>query len=704
MWITQISIKNPVFASMVMAALLVLGLVSYGRLPVERLPDIASPEVFIQLNYPGASPEAIENDLIKPIEDQINTISGVKHIFATAKEGNGFMQVEFRLDVDSSNATQELRDKVALIRPGFPREAKDPLIVKADISGESQPVVQLALRSDTRTLRELTTFADQIIAKQLRMVSGVGNVNIGGGVNRQVQLLLHPSQMSSLAVGVDQVISAVQDANQDTPAGSIVNGRNEQLLRIEGKIKDPKQFGQIIVARQGDSPVYLSQVADVVDGEEERTSISRYNGQPALGLDIVPIQGANIVELGESVKQAVAELKKRLPTDVELVVTHANSDDIKNSLDQTKETIMEGALLTILIVFMFLHSWRSTVITALTLPISVVAAFIVVHAFGFSLNMLTLMALSLSIGLLIDDAIVVRENIVRHLAMGKSHIRAALEGTQEIGLAVMATTFAIVVVFVPVAFMKGIIGRFFYQFGITVAVAVMVSLFVSFTLDPMLSSIWEDPETDRFKYAPWLGRFMARFESLVELAHAFYGRSLEWALANRWKTVFAAFLVFIVSVVGLTPFIGTEFVPRTDDGFVYIKMNTPVGASLDYTDAKVRQVEDSLKTFKEIDSIQATVGTDAGKNYADISLKLVDRHKVKRRSQEELEKEVRRVVSGIAGIELSVGFDKPIFISVLGPDSGKLSAIASGLMTWRVAKRPQTPPLQCISIMILPAT
>ncbi|MBV8657819.1 MAG: efflux RND transporter permease subunit, partial [Burkholderiales bacterium] len=686
MWITQVSIKNPVFASMVMAALLVLGIVSYRMLPVERMPNVASPYVWVQLNYPGASPEAIENDLIKPLEEQINTVSGIKHIYATTREGSGFMSIEFRLDVDSANATQEIRDKIALIRPTFPKEAKDPLVVKADISGETQPVVQLALRSNTRTLRELSTLADQVIVKQLQMVSGVGSISTGGGVLRQVQLFLHPDQMSSLSVGVDQVINAVQDANQDMPAGSIVNGHNEQLVRVEGKIKDPKQFGKIIVARQANAPVYLEQVADVVDGEQERTSISRLNGQPAISLDVFPIQGANIVELGAGIKAAAEKLKARIPSDVELVVTQSNSDDIERAVGQTKETIIEGAALTVLIVFMFLHSWRSTVITALTLPISVIATFIVVHAMGFSLNMLTLMALSLSIGLLIDDAIVVRENIVRHLGMGKSHFQAALEGTSEIGLAVMATTFAIVVVFVPVAFMHGIMGRFFYQFGISVAVAVLVSLFVSFTLDPMLSSVWHDPEEDRFKHLPRLRRFMDRFESVVVKAHDIYGRILEWALKHRKTVVFGSIGIFIASLP-LVAFTGFEFAPETDSGTVFLKMNTPIGSSLEYTDAKVHQVEDVLKQFKEIALVQVTVGTDDGKNYAEVNLKLTDKNKTHRRSQQLLQGDIRKAVSTVAGIELSVGGDKPIFISLLGPEPAKLTAITQDLMK-RLGKIP----------------
>ena len=283
-----------------------------------------------------------------------------------------------------------------------------------------------------------------------------------------------------------------------------------------------------------------------------------------------------------------------MPADVELRVANSTADAAERSVNRVKATIVEGALLTVIIVFLFLHSWRSTIITGLTLPIAVIATFIALYAFGFTLNFLTLMALSLCIGLLIDDAIVVRENIVRHLGLGKDHVTAAREGTDEIGLAVMATTFAIVAVFVPIAFMSGIIGRFFFQFGVTVAVAVLVSLFVSFTLDPMLSAVWHDPPGSRFARVPWLGRVMERVERGIEWLHALYGTILEWALGHR-RSVLAIAVVSFLASFAIVPLVGTEFVPEADEGFITLRLNTPVGSSLEYTDGKVRQVEAVLK-------------------------------------------------------------------------------------------------------------
>ena len=505
MWITRVSINNPVFATMVMVGIAVLGLFAYNRLRVEQMPDVTLPFVFVLTSYPGASPEAVEADVTKPLEYAINTVSGANLIRSNSKEGRSEIFAEFRMSTDMAKAMQDVRDKIAQVRPGFPRDVKDPLVLRAD-QENAQPIVSLAVLSPTATLRDLTSLTDQTIVKGLENVPGVARIDISGRVTRQILIQIKPNAVTSLGIGVDQVINAIRAANQDMPAGRITRGQSDSIVRVEGKIKDPAQFGRIIVMQQGGAPVYLSQVADVIDGEKEQDSIARINGRPSITLDILKAQDANIVDTGRGIKEAVTALKKRLPPDVELRVANSAADTVEASVDRVKSTIVEGALLTILIVFLFLHSWRSTIITGLTLPIAVIATFIALYAFGFTLNFLTLMALSLCIGLLIDDAIVVRENIVRHLGLGKDHVTAAREGTDEIGLAVMATTFAIVAVFVPIAFMSGIVGRFFFQFGLTVAVAVLVSLFVSFTLDPMLSSVWHDPPGSRFKRVPWLGR------------------------------------------------------------------------------------------------------------------------------------------------------------------------------------------------------
>jgi len=705
MWITRVSIKNPVFAPMVMVGIMVLGAFSYARLRVEQMPDVTLPYVDIETVYPGASPEVVETDVSKPIEEAVNTVSGVKRIYSNSRDGRSQVFVEFRLGTDITRAIQDARDKIALVRPTFPRDVKDPQVIRVQIE-DNQPTVSLAVMSPTVDLRELTSLTDQTIVKVLENIPGVAQIDVNGRITRQILIQIKPTAMTSFGIGVDQVMSAVQNANQDVPAGRITRGHSDSIVRVEGKIKDPTQFGRIIVAQQGGGPVYLSQVADVIDGEKEPDSISRINGRPSITIDIRKAQDANIIETGRGVKDALESLKGRLPEDVEVRIVYSQADQVQRSLDRVKSTIIEGALLTVLIVFLFLHSWRSTIITGLTLPIAVIATFLALYAFGFTLNMMTLMALSLCIGLLIDDAIVVRENIVRHLSLGKTHVAAAREGTDEIGLAVMATTFAIVAVFVPIAFMKGIIGQFFFQFGLTVAVAVLVSLFVSFTLDPMLSSIWRDPPGSRFSRVPWLGRFMDRVESVVEWVHRVYGKMLEWAIAethhrlylptfgvwtavttgdwralkprratitNRGIVLWSAVLIFFGSFA-LLPFIGKEFSPQVDESFISLRLNTPVGTSLEFTDTKVQEVEKVLKQFPEIVLAMTTVGTQDGRNYARVNVRLTDRG-ARSRSQKDIETAIRTALKPVPGIELALGYDRPIWVNLLGPDPDTLKQL-----------------------------
>jgi len=717
MWITRVSIKNPVFATMVMVGIVVLGLFSYARLRVEQMPEVTLPYVLILTAYPGASPEVIEADVTKPIEYAANTVSGVKRILSNSREGQSQVFVEFRLGTDATRAIQDVRDKIAGVRPGFPRDVKESLIVREQID-ENEPTVSLAVLSPTVDLRELTSLTDQTIVKALENIPGVARVRVNGGVTRQILIQIKPSALTALGIGIDQVMTAIQNANQDVAAGRVTRGQNDAVVRVEGKIKDPLQFGRIIVAQQGGGPVYLDQVADVIDGEKEFDSISRINDRPSITIDLQKAQDANVIEVGRNVTLALAALKPRLPADVDVQVVHSQAEEVQRSIDRVKSTILEGALLTVLIVFLFLHSWRSTIITGLTLPIAVIATFIALYAFGFTLNMMTLMALSLCIGLLIDDAIVVRENIVRHLAMGKTHLAAAREGTDEIGLAVMATTFAIIAVFVPIAFMRGLIGQFFFQFGLTVAVAVLVSLFVSFTLDPMLSSIWRDPPGSRFSRVPWLGRLMDRIEQVIERVHAIYGRMLEWALAetrhrvyvpvfgvvNAWRSrslsalkprcatithrgiVLWTSLLIFVSSFGLLPFIGTELMPQVDESFTSLRLNTPVGTSLEFTDTKVREVEAVLKQFPEVLLAMTTVGTEDGRNYARVNLKLTDRG-TRARTQKDIERAIRAALRPIPGIELALGYDRPVWVNILGPDPDTLKALIAQFAV-EVAKIP----------------
>ena len=709
MWFTRVSINNPVFATMVMAALCVLGLFSYSQLRVERLPDIAPPIVFVSVSYPGASPEAVETELTRPIELGLNGIAGVKMIRSNSVEGRSETVVEFTLDADMSRAVQDVRDKVSALQPAFPRDAKAPYVARFD-GDNAQPVVNLALVAPERSSRELSLLADQDVRKRLERVAGVARVDVGGLTVRQVRIDLDPQRLRAYQLTPADVSAALQRANADVPVGLLSSSKEEALVRVEGKMRDAKAFGDVVVANHGSLVVRLSDLGQLVEREREPDSLARVDGVPAISFQVYKQQDANIVQTGEGIKAAAEELRKSLPRGVELRLVYADSDWVKDSLSGVKRTLIEGALLTVAIVFLFLHSWRSTVITGLTLPIAVISAFIAVYLFGFTLNFMTMMALSLCIGLLIDDAIVVRENIVRHVHMGKDHFAAARDGTEEIGLAVMATTFAICAVFVPVAFMKGIIGKFFFPFGITVAVAVLVSLFVSFTLDPMLSSIWKDPPGNRLIKLWGIGHLMRATDRLLDVMHGTYERTIRWIFSGRhyrmlvppvpayahpidahgardkaqprqWRfaTVTPRALVLLGGVASfagallLAPLVGTEFIPESDNSYIRLNVRMPVGTSLTRGSEKMSQVESVVRAMPEVRMISTNVGGgdfSNGRNTGLISIQLTKPHE-RKRSQKKVEEAIREALRPIPGIDVAVGF-RPIFVSLMGPDPSVL--------------------------------
>ncbi|HMQ72742.1 MAG TPA: efflux RND transporter permease subunit, partial [Rubrivivax sp.] len=710
MWITRTSIANPVFATMVMVALCVLGLFSYQRLGVEQMPDIAFPGAYVQVVYPGASPEAVEREVARPIEEAINSIAGVRRIMSRSQEGRTGISAEFGLDADMDRAMQDLRDRISAVQATLPRDVEAPTIARFDSENE-QPVVVMALVSPTRSQRELSLFAEQQLDKRLQRVAGVARVDMSGLASREIRVDLDPTRLRAYGVTPAQIAQALAAANADQPVGVVSDRLQDAILRVEGRVGDPRDFADIVVARQGTLPLTLGDLGRVVDREREPDSVARIDGQRAINVEVHKQQDANIVAVGEAVKEAMEELREQLPPDVRLELIYASSDWVKGSLRGLQNTLIEGAILTVVIVFLFLHSWRSTVITGLTLPIAVISSFIAVYAFGFTLNFMTMMALSLCIGLLIDDAIVVRENIVRHVGMGKDHHTAAREGTDEIGLAVLATTFAICAVFVPVAFMGGIVGKFFYPFGVTVVVAVLVSLFVSFTLDPMLSSIWRDPPASRLATLPGLGHAIRATDRALEALHRLYARLVRWIFSGRrwrivalpayarpfgadgrrdpdaprrlrWATitprgvVLAVGALSFVVALGLTPVVGSEFVPQTDEGFTRLALRMPVGSSLDRTDAKVRQIEAIVREMPEVRIVSTWVGGAGQRNQAWLNIALVERRE-RTRSQKQLEDAIRAAIAGIPGVEVSVGFNRPIYVALLGPDAQELARLTN---------------------------
>ncbi|HCY62298.1 MAG TPA: nodulation protein NolG [Oxalobacteraceae bacterium] len=704
MWFTRISIGNPVLATMMMMAFVVLGLFSYHRLPVDQFPDVTFPVVVVQTDYPGASPETVESDVTRKVEEAVNTINGINNLTSRSYEGASVVIIEFVLTVDPAQAAQDVREKVALVKAAFRDEVEEPRVTRFDPA--DRPIYSVSVANDAsaspRSMRELTVIADQVVKKRLENVRGVGSVTLVGGVMREINIYIKPTEMEALGIGVDQVIQALRNENQELPAGAVRTLTNENVVQIQGRIRNPADFNRLIVARRGGQPVLLSQIASVVDGQQEQESLALYNGQRTLALDILKAQGQNTIEVADGLSAALKELEptlKALHPGVKLEVIKDSSRQIRVGVENVRKTLLEGAALTILIVFLFLNSWRSTVITGLTLPVALIGTFLFMYMFGFTINMITLMALSLCVGLLIDDAIVVRENIVRHAGMKvngryKSHRTAALEGTAEIGLAVLATTFSIVAVFLPVGFMGGIIGRFFHQFGITVTAAVLISMFVSFTLDPMLSSIWPDPAVHgsqrrgerRGWYANSIGRVLEQFERLVQWLSATYQVLLKWSLRHRKATLAIAVATFFGGfLIPATGLIGSEFVPQADYSETGVTFHTPVGSSLEFTESKARQVEAVLREFPEVRDLYTTVntGSSQGKNYATVFVRLTPRSE-RSRSAIQMAAPLRERLSQVAGITVThigtldgVGGDnKQMRLSILGSDLTQLARLS----------------------------
>ena len=694
MWFTRVSLKNPVFATMLMLGLVVLGLFAFQRLKVDQFPNIDFPVVVINTEYPGASPEIVESEVSKKIEEAVNSIAGINALTSRSYENQSVVVVEFQLHINGRKAAEDVREKVAAVRPSLRAEVKEPKVLRFDPA--SRAIWSLAVIPEAgeggKVLSpvEITNWSEQVLKKRLENVRGVGSVSLVGGTRREINLYLQPAAMEALGVTADQVVNAVRAENQDLPVGAIRSLQQERMVQIESRMQRPEDFGRIIVTRKGSTPIYLSQVARVQDGAQELDSLALYNGQRTLLLSVQKSQDENTIEVIDGLVKTVAGMKAEVPAGLRVEPITDTSRPIRVSVDNVRRTLIEGAILTVLIVFLFLNSWRSTVITGLTLPISLIGTFMFMQMFGFTINMVTLMALSLCVGLLIDDAIVVRENIVRHVQMGKDAWHASLDGTQEIGLAVLATTLSIVAVFLPIGFMQGIIGKFFHEFGITIVAAVMISMFVSFTLDPMLSSIWHDPAIHAHgeRHAPvtlydrTLGRVTNWFETATDRMGDGYQRILAWSLVHKRKTVLLAVGIFVLSVF-MVRFVGTEFIPKADFSETNVSFQTPVGSSLQATEAKARQIEGILRELPEVRYTVTTLNTGSalGKHSGSIYVRLVDR-KDRQRSVDQMSAVLRERLLRVPGITVThvglldpVGGNKQIEFSLQGPDQRELERL-----------------------------
>ena len=671
MFLTNISLKRPVFATVTILALVALGILSYIGLNINDYPEVEFPYVSVTVVQKGASPEQMESKVATKLEEAIGQISGVKHMYTTAKEGVVFVMAEFTLETLPEVAAQDVRDKIGLIRGVLPQDIEEPVIARYDPS--AQPIVSLAVTGDL-TMREMSVLVDDLVKKRIESIDGVGAVNIYGAKEREIQINLDKDKLASYGITTTEVLGSLSSENMEVPGGKVSSGDREVTLRTVGNIGKIADFAKLPVARRDDVQLYVKDIASVTDGVVEQESYSRYRGLPAIGIDIVKQSGSNTVKIADNINKAVEKLKKELPPGMNLDIVKDNSVYIRDSVNDVKKTIFEGTLLAVITVFIFLKDWRSTMISAIAIPTSIIATFFAMRLLNYSINFMSLMAMSLSVGLLIDDAIVVIENIVRHMKNGKSPLAAAKDGASELGLAVTATTLTVVAVFLPVGMMTGVVGQFFKQFGITVVCSVLVSYLVSFTLVPLLSSRFLKTE-EHLPRGP-LGKFLAWFNRVFDRVTEIYVSFLRWVLRNRFKTLCFSLLLFFGSLM-IVPLLGSSFVPTGDMGEVTIEAELDAGLNLQAADKATQKLESIIKSYPEVVKIYSTTKPEKASFY----VKTVDR-KNRQLTINELAYDMRRKLSVVPGVKVAVimqsGIDvkKAVEFRLLGDNLDELQIYA----------------------------
>lgn len=616
MKLSELSIQRPVLATVMSLGILLFGALSFTFLPVREYPQTDSPIVSVTTFYRGANPQVVETEITDVLEEQLSTIEGVKLLTSSSQEQVSNITVEFNLDRDVDKAANDVRDRVSRVRGELPPSADEPIVSKQD--SNAQPIIWLGLFGKDYNTLELSDFAYNVFTEKLQRLNGVGAVIIGGNRKYAMRVWLDPRRLAAYGVTVTDVERALQGQNAEVPSGRIEGKGREFSVHTRGDLTQPEEFAAIVVSSQGDRVVHLGDVADVKIGAEDDRNIARYNGLPAVGLGIVKQQKASTVDVAHAVRKALPELRALLPAGMQLEVAYDGSTFIESSIHEVVVSLLVAVVLVFIVIYVFLGSLRATLIPAVAIPVSVIGTFTAVYFLGFSINILTLLALVLAIGLVVDDAIIMLENVYRHLEMGKSRMRAALEGAQEIGFAILATTVALVAVFVPVAFLKGRVGRLFNEFGIAVAVAVLISGFVALTLTPMMCSRVlrrhgghggaDDVSGDGHaggdavpvERENWFDRLFAKLT-------ASYERSVRAAVRHR-GLVMAGTGVVVAAIFGLFMLLPKELVPTQDQGWLFTFIKAPEGATLEYTDRYTRMVEATYDQLPAKDRMFTAIG------------------------------------------------------------------------------------------------
>src|SRR5688500_18605265 len=599
--LAEICIRRPVFAAMIILSLVVVGAASYFRLGVDRFPSVDVPTVSIRTGLPGASPEEVESLVSQPIEDAVNTVDGIDELRSISSQGQSFVIATFKLERDIESAAQDIRDRVTALGRRLPEDATPPIVSKFD--NDSTPVMTIALSAD-RSIRELTELGDKIARPQLERVGGVGEVRVVGGLQRAINLWVDAERLEAYQIPITQVRQALQRQNADVPGGNVNTGKEELVLRTLGRFTDPRQFEELVIANINGSPIRVRDIGRVEDGTKEQRSLARLNGVPTVTLDIRRQSGANTIEVINGIKRELPRLTGQLPSDIKLEVIRDQSRYIESALHEIQTHLVLGGILASLVVLLFMRSWRSTIIAAVAIPASLISTFAMMRALDFTLNSVTMLALVLMVGVVIDDAIVVLENIFRFIEEKRMPPReAAKEATKDIGLAVLATTLSLVVIFLPVSFMSSISGRFLYQFGITAAVAIMVSLLVSFTLTPMMSSrLLRVSDAKGGHDAPASRRGFYRY------IDSSYSWLLAFAMRHRMAVALIALGVVLTSIP-LYRAVKQEFIPtNVDEAEFEIGVNGPEGTNLAVMNETMTAIEKDLLETPGVEMVMSSAG------------------------------------------------------------------------------------------------
>ena len=678
-------IRRPVFTVVLFLALTIFGVYGYMQMPVREYPDVEFPIVNVSVVLPGADPEVIETEVVEPLEEELNTIEGIKKITSTAREEVGTVTVEFELLRDVDIAAQDVRDRITRAKQELPDDANEPIVRKVDPDARS--VMWIALTGNKRWDQvRMTQYADNVLKDELERIPGVGQVIIGGERKYAVRIQLDPQRLSAHRLTPQDVVRTIRQENVDIPSGRITSEQREFLVKTEGQFSSAEPFNDLIITHRNGSPVRLADVGQARPGAENERTVARYRQEPSVGLGIVKQSDANMVELVDRIRSEVDKLSKDFPPGLSYEVASDDSQYVRENINDLLSTIFIATALVIVVVLLFLGSFRATLITSIAIPASLLGGMAMINYFGFSLNVLSMLGFILVIGIVIDDAIVVLESCYRHMEYGAESKPAARTGTTEIAFAAIANSLALAAVFIPVAFMPGMIGRFFNEFGVTVAVTVFVSTFTALTLTPMLCSRYLRPAS------PGSRQILNRInQSFFRALERIYTPVLRAALNWRWITVFIGVVAFAAGIAMFLQ-LESEFAPSVDKGQFMVSFEATEGASLQHTDRYAREIEDALNSIPEVRSFFLAVGMSRagpGKVSEGMTFVRLTHHSERERSQEEIMSVARKKLAGVEGVNAYVlegggpgGAEAPLQIVLNNPDLDELADQQQEVMAW----------------------